>query len=127
MGFDLERILTTLLEYPRSWFLRKDRSTEPELQEAVGAAFEEAERTLWPPGAGGKWHLKLLVMHPAWQRRGVGRRLCEVGLERARSEGVPAMLESSTVGLGLYVSLGFRVVGELVVGGFRGPVLRWDP
>ncbi|KAF8251606.1 acyl-CoA N-acyltransferase [Wilcoxina mikolae CBS 423.85] len=124
---NLERHLTTLFSYPLSLFAHKDRSTSPALQATVRAAFEEVERTLWPPGKGGKWHLKLLVIHPRWQRRGVGRRLCEVGLGEARREGVPAMLESSPVGLGLYVSLGFRQVGELVVGEFRGPVLRWDP
>ncbi|KAF8545222.1 acyl-CoA N-acyltransferase [Trichophaea hybrida] len=126
-GIDLERYLTTLFSYPLSLFACKDRSTEPGLQATVRAAFEEAERMLWPAGKGGNWHLKLLVIHPRWQRRGVGRKLCEMGLGEARKEGVPAMLESSPVGLGLYVSLGFRQVRELIVREFRGPMLRWDP
>jgi ribosomal protein S18 acetylase RimI-like enzyme len=75
--------------------------------------------------------LKYLGVDPSFQRRGVGKMLVGAGMERAREEGVPAMLEASPNGKSLYEKLGFVVVGEMILqgvgAGVGGPVMRWDP
>lgn len=124
---DLQRRLSELAAWSMGW-VWPDRSADVEAAAFAQKAFDAVD-LLFPETEGGRWHLKFLGIHPAWQRRGVGRLLCERGMEEARKEKLPAMLEASPVGEGLYASLGFRVIGELVVKelGVRGPVMRWDP
>ncbi|MCI0546686.1 MAG: ribosomal protein S18-alanine N-acetyltransferase [Candidatus Rokubacteria bacterium] len=69
---------------------------------------------LWEIGP--EIHITNLAVHPAWRRRGIGRALLVPTLEGARRRGVKlAVLEvrpSNTEALGLYESLGFRVIGR---------------
>jgi len=122
---DLELHSRTLLARA---FPPGDRSADPAARAELdrAAARIGAEDKLIPPA---RWHLKCLGVDPGFQRRGVGAMLVGAGMDRARAEGVPAMLESSPNGEGLYRKLGFRVVGEMALqeAGIAGPVMRWDP
>lgn len=56
-----------------------------------------------------------LAVDEAWQGRGLGRRLLESAIERARSDGLRRLTiatgNSSLAQLGLYQRVGFRIVG----------------
>ena len=78
---------------------------------------DEEEGSIW---------LSWLAVDPAWQKRGVGKRLVRWGTERADQEGLKVALVASQVGLRLYQSVGFRVVGMSVVGEAEGScMVRW--
>ena len=62
------------------------------------------------------WYLKILCVHPGFQRRGVGAILLDWGLNHARERGEKVYLESSEYGKGLYMKKGFKEVGEIVLG-----------
>lgn len=55
-----------------------------------------------------RWHLTFLVVHPGFQRRGVGGRLVEWGIENAKKEGIPATILGSQVGQSMYRKKGFK-------------------
>jgi GNAT superfamily N-acetyltransferase len=70
------------------------------------------------PPEGDAWSLEVLGVHPSAQRRGVGSRLVEYGLEQARRDGVGAfLLTSSSEVLPFYARFGFSVANELTVPG----------
>ncbi|KAF2771517.1 acyl-CoA N-acyltransferase [Teratosphaeria nubilosa] len=54
--------------------------------------------------------LDILVVHPAFQRRGAGTQLLSWGCEQADKLGVPIVLESTPAGLSLYQRVGFKHV-----------------
>ena len=56
-----------------------------------------------------------LVVLPEWQRKGIGRRLLEWGLEYADREALESWIDASPEGLELYKKLGWMEVGETVV------------
>lgn len=60
----------------------------------------------------GKKHLYLsvLAVHPNHQRRGVGKAALDWGLKQADDLGLPAYLESTQEGRGLYEKYGFMAV-----------------
>jgi ribosomal protein S18 acetylase RimI-like enzyme len=63
------------------------------------------------------WYLKTLVVHPEFQRKGVGGRLIDWGLNQAQERGEGVYVEADgEAGKGLYLKKGFKVVGLLVVG-----------
>ena len=75
-----------------------------------------------------KWHLQELAVAPSFQRRGVGGMLIDWGLERAREENIPAMLESSQAGHKLYQKKGFQITGVLSVSeDVSGYAMMWYP
>ena len=51
--------------------------------------------------------LNTLVVHPEYQRRGIGKVLMEYGLKEADRLGIQAVLGASREGLGLYKKYGF--------------------
>ncbi len=51
--------------------------------------------------------LNTLVVHPEYQRRGIGKMLLEDGLKEADRLGIQAVLGASKQGLGLYRKCGF--------------------
>ena len=60
------------------------------------------------------WYLGILATHPAHRGRGLGRRLAEPGLLAARSDGVPAFLETTNPdNVRVYESAGWQVHAEL--------------
>ena len=77
------------------------------------------------------WYLKVLAVHPGYQRRGVGAALLDWGLKHARARGEKAYLEATLFGKGLYLKRGFTTVGELLVGEegdeVRLSCMLWDP
>ena len=57
--------------------------------------------------------LNSLTVDPLYQRRGIGALMMDWGLQRARVEGVPVVLEATANGLGLYLKKGFHEVGKI--------------
>jgi GNAT superfamily N-acetyltransferase len=57
--------------------------------------------------------LSVLVVHPDHQRRGLGARQLQWGLDKADELGVQAYLESSPKGKGLYAKYGFKEEGGM--------------
>jgi len=55
-----------------------------------------------------RWYLDGLAVDPSYQRRDIGRKLMQWGMERSREEDVPITLTASPAGLRLYQKLGFR-------------------
>ncbi|KAI9660536.1 MAG: hypothetical protein M1821_009887 [Bathelium mastoideum] len=56
------------------------------------------------------WHTLVLGVAPQYRRRGAGRLLLDWGLQRAREEGVPVLLEATPQGVPLYEKAGFKRV-----------------
>lgn len=84
--------------------------------EIVTAEEKCAEKFLGCRKVDDMWYLKLLAVHPQFQRKGVGAALVDWGLNQAQERGEKAYLEASEMGEGFYLKKGFKVVGELVVG-----------
>lgn len=57
--------------------------------------------------------LSILTVSPDHQRKGLGAKMLQVGLEKADEMGVEAYLESSPKGKGLYAKYGFEDKGEM--------------
>lgn len=75
-----------------------------------------------------RWHLDGLAVDPAYQRRGIGRKLMEWGMERAKEEGVPITLTSTPAGQRLYQKLGFREAQLDDIGnGIKELSMIWSP
>ncbi|KAI8657991.1 N-acetyltransferase domain-containing protein [Fusarium keratoplasticum] len=60
-----------------------------------------------------RWRLAFISVSPNHQRRGIGRKLVQWGLDRSEEEGVAAVLEASDAGKGLYEKMGFVEVGRM--------------
>lgn len=60
-----------------------------------------------------RWRLAFISVSPNHQRRGIGRKLVQWGLDRSEEEGVAAVLEASDAGKGLYEKMGFAEVGRM--------------
>ena len=76
------------------------------------------------------WYLDQIGVDPARQGQGIGAALIELGLERARRDGVPAFLETGVAGnVGYYERFGFRVTvhGDAPLGGPHVWFMRFDP
>ena len=72
------------------------------------------------------WELCTLAVPPEHQHRGIGRQLAEWGLERARGEGVPAVVIAAKDLEGFYQMCGFEelvgVASEAEVDGMMNPL-----
>ncbi|KAJ5152211.1 hypothetical protein N7492_010506 [Penicillium capsulatum] len=74
--------------------------------------------------------LKELYVRPEYQRRGLGGALVGHMVQRADQLGLPAYLESSTVGYSLYTRYGFKEIDRVIVnlaawGGANGEVNKY--
>ena len=68
------------------------------------------------------YYLGTLGTEPTWQRRGIATALVEPVLARCDASSLPAYLESSRMeNVPFYEARGFKVVGEVALGG--GPTL----
>lgn len=56
-------------------------------------------------------HLVNLATHRDYRRRGCGAVLCKYGMEKAEREGFVATVFGSPMGIKLYTSVGFKVIG----------------
>jgi ribosomal protein S18 acetylase RimI-like enzyme len=61
------------------------------------------------------YFMAILVVHPAYQRRGIGEKLLLPGLQSADEVGTRAYVQASEAGRGLYGRLGWEGVDEIVV------------
>jgi GNAT superfamily N-acetyltransferase len=59
--------------------------------------------------------LQVLATHPDYQRRGFGTRLCNWGIDLAKSKDIYIIVFGSPMGRTLYSSLGFRELAQLPV------------
>jgi len=64
------------------------------------------------PNFTSRWHLNLLATDPEYQRRGIGGKLVQWGIERAQMEGINCALEASTAGKSVYEKYGFKEDGK---------------
>jgi len=81
------------------------------LDEFIGALTKKRTEVM---GGNPFWHLELLDTHPSYERRGVGSQLVKWGTDRADEDGLPAWLEATPTGYGLYIRHGFEGVGDLI-------------
>lgn len=106
----------------RNWF-NPNQSEQPGPYAQIGVLSEAATEP-YPE----RWHLHVLVVARQFQRRGIGGKLMEWGIEQAVKEKVPIALEASEVGLSLYRKIGFKVVDMLKLdAGIQLPVMLWTP
>jgi len=108
----LERGLLSLEHCYSAWF-----GVDKIMEEAVIADFRRQALEVEKENAecSSRLDLVTLAISPAYQRRGVGGLLMNWGLEKAREERVPVVLEATPNGLGLYLKKGFREIGECVL------------
>ncbi|KAH8831053.1 hypothetical protein DL96DRAFT_1811981 [Flagelloscypha sp. PMI_526] len=112
---DDEEEKTTIMGAAMWYGPRQKLFQTPELEQQCGwteflGKLSESSRNWWPyiireSAAGvedilGKdvrlnnWHLQLLGVHPDFQRRGIGRKLCEVVEQKAKKSGLLTILEA---------------------------------
>jgi ribosomal protein S18 acetylase RimI-like enzyme len=110
--------------FPAYWVI-------PERRAAFGQAQQAAmDKYLGKGKIDETWYLKILGVHPKYQRRGVGAALIDWGLQHARQRGEKVYLEASQTGKALYLKKGFKVVGEFELGEpgeLIIPCMLWDP
>lgn len=95
---------------------------------AALSRFEPHLKTYFPPSAfPEKWYLATLSVHPSYQRRGIGKKLMQWGVQQAENERVPICLEATASGRGLYEQFGIQVVRVVKVDGMTFPIMVWDP
>ncbi|KAK6506027.1 hypothetical protein TWF506_010953 [Arthrobotrys conoides] len=121
-------------DWAYSWFQPKETASDPEAVAIFVKDFTEMEHKFWFKDGKehDRWHLQLLAVHSIARRRGIGGRLVELGVERAKRDGCDASLEASPMGLPVYQSKGFEVLETYMmkVKGSDGqpipsPILMW--
>ncbi|EPS43548.1 hypothetical protein H072_2465 [Dactylellina haptotyla CBS 200.50] len=121
-------------DWAYSFIEPKDETSDPQAIAEFMEDFEELENRYWRKDGKehDRWHLQLLAVHSSARRRGIGGRLVELGVEKARRDGCDASLEASPMGLPLYKSKGFEVIGNYTMkvkgpdgNGIPTPVLLW--
>ncbi|GAA5946301.1 hypothetical protein JCM3765_000189 [Sporobolomyces pararoseus] len=94
-----------------------DEERTKELFDAIRAATGEYEKK--------HWYLGLLAVHPKVQKGGIGRLLCQWGIDRAQKDGSDVLLGSTEFGKALYESLGFKELGKPVAAPQDSSVINW--
>lgn len=79
-----------------------------------------------------RWHLQFLAVHSKAWRRGIGSKLVQMGIDRAKRDGCDAALEASVMGYKMYLKNGFELIEvyEMKMKMFDGtplptPILKW--
>jgi GNAT superfamily N-acetyltransferase len=110
--------------FPSWWYILPRRAELERLQ------LECMDKFLGLKAIDEMWYLKILCVHPGFQRRGIGAILLDWGLNHARERGEKVYLEASHYGKGLYAKKGFKDVGNLIAGENNEvvlPCMLWDP
>ena len=127
----LERPLLKIQERYNSFF-SFDRTT-------CEAAIDKlhSQGAVWDAKFPSLIHLNILGVSPDHQRKGIGRRLVEYGMQRAKEEGVRVLLEATASGMPLYIHQGFVEIGRSVlpareerglrISELELPIMVWDP
>ncbi|KAK2783421.1 hypothetical protein FQN53_009184 [Emmonsiellopsis sp. PD_33] len=120
----LETFLQTIEEQYTSFFHLDKSSDASNLAAFVDATANNFPSTIFPE----MWYLALLGIHPGYQRRGIGALLVNWGVEQAQAEHIPAGLESSVMGSGLYQKFGFRLLSKSKwINGQWLSAMLWEP
>ncbi|KAF1957108.1 hypothetical protein CC80DRAFT_525259 [Byssothecium circinans] len=112
VGMGLLDVYITPSEWKKGgllWLQGEERERAEALLEPMWNAREklfDEERYVYP---------HVIAVHPDVQRKGIGKLLTEYGLRVAEQADLPAYLESSMKGEGLYEKLGFRRLQEKIV------------
>jgi ribosomal protein S18 acetylase RimI-like enzyme len=124
-GRKVERYLLGWDEWYEMKFLQ--RASDP----AALRSFAMANGFNFSEVLDGYWFLGLLGVDPKCQRRGIGERIVQRGLDVAEQENLPVMLKASPVGRGLYQKMRFKSVqtGGVVdeVAARAGLPMLWEP
>lgn len=86
---------------------------EKERAEALVSPLWEARKKYWDNACYVYCHVT--AVHPAFQRRGIGKQLTDFGIRIAAQAQLPIYLESSKEGFRLYKKLGFRKLKDSVI------------
>jgi GNAT superfamily N-acetyltransferase len=81
-----------------------DRSLDQSRLQKLNASYEDGRYDQIEE----RWELMVFCVHPSFQRRGAGSMLLEKGCQIADSEGVPAVVDSSSAGERTYSKHGFE-------------------
>ncbi|KAK6346332.1 hypothetical protein TWF730_010658 [Orbilia blumenaviensis] len=126
--------LNGIQDWAYSWFKPKETASDPEAIAGFVKDFTEMEHKFWVKDGKDhdRWHLQFLAVHSMARRRGIGGRLVELGIERAKRDGCDASLEASPMGLPMYKSKGFEVLDTYMMnvkgpdgGPIPSPILMW--
>ncbi|KAK6360934.1 hypothetical protein TWF730_007050 [Orbilia blumenaviensis] len=92
----------------------------------MAKVFEETENLVnQMPQFENHLHLNILVVDPAYQRRGIGEALVLWGVNKSINEGIPCALEASRAGKRVYTKCGFEEV-QTCDGLHPGPGKPWQ-
>lgn len=105
-----ERNIVNCTEYLESK-LYSTPVADPKLLAEFPKFFESIEKKYYTYPDDSAWYLKIIAINPKHQRKGVGRKMVQWGVSKSEEEGVPALLEASPAGEGLYLSMGYEDVG----------------
>lgn len=76
------------------------------------------------------WSVADIAVDPAYQRHGIGMNLLEWGMNQAKEDGIPVILEATNAGQRLYEKAGFVGYGKWKWGKgdeMTSLMMRWDP
>ncbi|KAK6353105.1 hypothetical protein TWF696_005095 [Orbilia brochopaga] len=91
--------------------------SDPEAMKAFYETYDDLDKEYWIKDGVDheRWHLQLLGVLPEARRRGIGSKLVQLGIDRARRDGCDAGLEASPLGLSMYQRQGFEIMGTYVM------------
>lgn len=114
----------TLWEYALSFqdkvsdfFFSRHPRMDPDRLKIFKNAQKESMKRIMKDDEDRWWYLCILIIHPNYQRKGIGGKMLQWGLRQAKETGERAYLESSLAGDALYIKHGFTQNGSITIGG----------
>ncbi|KAF3083149.1 hypothetical protein TWF569_006860 [Orbilia oligospora] len=105
-----ERNLFALHESLNNFLFPNPSAYKPAI-DLMAKVFEETENLVKQmPQFENHLHLNILVVDPAYQRRGIGEALVRWGVNKSIKEGLPCALEASRAGKRVYTKCGFEEI-----------------